>query len=80
MWGGLVIVSKPYLCQEKEKVIIVPVPKSLLPGEMARAAPTNRRAIFFATFIAFGASFEFTFTLMITTKLFLHSGGKYYCQ
>lgn len=75
--GGLVIVSRSYLCQEKGNV---PVPKSLLPGRMARAAPTNRRAIIFATFIAFGASFEFTFTLVITTKFFLGTGGKYYCQ
>ena len=39
---------------------------------MARVAPTNRKAILLAVFIAFGASFEFVFTSVALTTFYIH--------
>lgn len=64
--GGLVIVAKPFYAGRREKLL-----RSLFRGSlarMARVAPTNRKAILLAVFIAFGASFELDFTSVALTR------------
>jgi hypothetical protein len=39
---------------------------------MARVAPTNRKAILLAVFIAFGASFELDFMSVALTTFYTH--------